>query len=211
MKMRNDEMDVDLAASDPRDDATKGSALAPSHDLRSMLGRTRRSLLAFPRALAMVLVGATLSLSACDSAQEAGAAAIVNGTVIGDQEVQTVSTQVRPVDPEAQNPGYVLINLMIVPFVLAEADRANKTISEADARKALPNLVDPSPATIKYLQMKGALGQLDDVSKAAIVKELSKAKVTVNPRYGTFDLAQGLIPNSPNWIKPSATPTPSAE
>ena len=154
-----------------------------------------------------LLVGATLTLSGCDAVQQADAAAIVNDTVVSDQDVQTVSRQLSAVDPQAQNLGFVLVNLMVGPYVLAEAERVHKTVSDADVRKAIPNVVDPSPATITYLQMQGALAQLDDNSKVAIVKELSKAKITINPRYGAFDTTQGLIPNSPNWIKPSATPS----
>jgi len=50
---------------------------------------------------------------------------------------------------------------------------------------------------------------LDQASKNLIVGELGKAKITVNPRYGTFDPKQiTMTPASPNWIKTSA-PSPA--
>jgi hypothetical protein len=38
------------------------------------------------------------------------------------------------------------------------------------------------------------------------VGELNKAKITVNPRYGSFDPKQvAMTPPSPDWFKASAT------
>jgi hypothetical protein len=184
--------------------------LAPSHQLRLTLGMTRTSHLRFPTAFALaLLLGLTVTLSACGGAQEAGAAAIVNGKVIRDDDVQTVADQISALGQGGQklSPGDALLNLILAPFVLAEAGRAGKTVSDSEVRKVVASaLPDPSPATIEFLEMQNALSQLDQTSKGAVLKALGSAKITVNPRYGTFDPAQGsLAPNSPNWIKPSAT------
>ena len=41
------------------------------------------------------------------------------------------------------------------------------------------------------------------------VAAASKAKVTINPRYGTFDAASArFIATSPNWIKAEPAPAP---
>ena len=54
--------------------------------------------------------------------------------------------------------------------------------------------------------MQLALQSLDQASKTSILTKLGKAKITVNPRYGTFDAKQiALTPISPNWIKASAS------
>jgi hypothetical protein len=158
------------------------------------------------RKLLTLVLGATLALSAC-GAQEAGAAAIVNGTVIRDQDVQTVSTQLNTLGDVQQklSSGSALLSLILAPYVLAEAERAGKTVSASQARQVISKVVDPSPSTIEFVRMQLAVQQLDDASKAAIVKEIGKAKITINPRYGTFDLRQvALTPISPNWIKAGA-------
>ena len=70
-------------------------------------------------------------------------------------------------------------------------------------------MANPSPSTIAFVQMQLAIQKLDQASKTRIVAELGKAKITVNPRYGTFDVTQiALTPIEPNWIKASA-PSPA--
>ena len=67
-------------------------------------------------------------------------------------------------------------------------------------------MADPSPSTLLFVQMQLAVQQLDEASKTTIVGQLGKAKITINPRYGTFDAKQVVItPISPNWIKASAS------
>jgi hypothetical protein len=186
----------------------KDTALAPSQHLRSMLGRTRTAGLAFP--MALVLVGATLALSGC-GAQQTGAAAIVDDTVISDQDVQTVSAEVNQIDAGGQklSTSNALLSLILAPYVLDEAKRAGKTVSAAEARKVIAKVADPSPTTITFVQMQLAVQQLDDASKTAIVSKLGTAKITINPRYGSFDTKQFvIIPTAPNWIKTSA-PSPA--
>ena len=201
-------MDADSAVSARRDGATKGTALAPSQHLRSTLGKPRTSRLAFPTAFpTALLLGATLALSAC-GAQEAGAAAIVNGAAISERDVQTVSDQLNTISQDGQKltSSNALLSLILAPYVLAEAERAGKTVSTSQARQVIAKVADPSPSTIEFVQMQLAVQQLDQASKTSIVSELGKAKITINPRYGTFDAEQiVLTPISPNWIKAGAT------
>jgi hypothetical protein len=202
MILRTDEMDAGSVVPPP-DGATKGTALAPSQNLRPTLRRTRASRLALATTLAL---GATLALSGC-GAQQSGAAAIVNDTVISDKDVQSVSEQLNKLAQggETLRTSDALISLILAPYVLAEAQRAGKTVSAAAARKVIAKVPDPSEATIKFVQMQLAIQQLDQASKTSIVNQLAKAKITVNPRYGAFDAKQiALIPAAPNWIKPTA-------
>jgi hypothetical protein len=176
---------------------------------RSTLGMTRTSSRAFPTACALaVLLGLSVALSACGAAQEAGAAAIVDGKVISEQDVQSVADQISALSPGEPklSPSAALFNLIIAPYVIAEGKRAGKTVSDAEARKVVAGLADPLPKTIELLQLKEVLPQLDQVSRNAVLEQLRKTRITVNPRYGTFDAKQvALAPNSPNWIKPGAT------
>jgi hypothetical protein len=182
----------------------KGTALAPSQHLRPTLGSTLTSGTA--RAV-VVLLGATLALpalSACGT-QQPGAAAIVNGTAISENDVQTVTGQFNAIPRVAKAaPRDVLYNLILAPYVLAEADRAGKSVSEAQARKVIGNQVaNLSPATMDFIRMQLEIPTLSKASQTTILSTVARAKITVNPRYGTFDRQAGVLPTSPNWIKPT--------
>jgi hypothetical protein len=185
----------------------KGMALAPSQHNRPTLGSIRTSGAA--RALA-VLMGATLAvstLSACGN-QQPGAAGIVNGTAISEKEVQTVMAEFNALPrKEKATPRDVLYSLILAPYILTEADRAGKNISDAQARQAFGIPAGSlSAATMDFVRLQQELPTLDQASKLAILATVAKAKITVNPRYGTFDKDAGVLPTSPNWIKPIASP-----
>jgi len=153
----------------------------------------------------VVLLVATLALSACGS-QQAGAAAIVNGSTISEKNVQTVSTQLNTLAQGEQKltTSIVLLNLILAPYVLAEADRAGKGVPDAQARKVIAKVDKPSRETLDFVRMQLAIPSLTTAAKAAIVAKVAKADITVNPRYGTFDAKQIAISQStPNWIKAS--------
>jgi len=168
------------------------------------------------KTLALV-IGASLAVSGC-GAQQPGAAAIVNDTavrhqdfVISDKDVQSVSEELNALAQGGQelNVSDALLTLILAPYVLDEAKRVGKTVSASEAGKAIDKVADPSPSTIAFVQMQLSLQKLDQASKTLIVDELGKVKITVNPRYGAFDLTQiALTPISPNWIKASA-PSPA--
>jgi hypothetical protein len=206
MTMGNDQLDVALVESPP-DGATKGTALSPSQNPRATSGRTRTSRMAFA---AVLLLGATVAVSGC-GAQQPSAAAIVNDTVISDQDVQSVSNQLNKLATDGQQlrTSDALLSLILAPYVLAEAKRVGKTVSVSQARQVIAKVSDPSPSTMQFVQMQLEIQRLDQASKTLIVNEVSKVKITVNPRYGVFDPKQiALTAVSPNWIKvgaPSAT------
>jgi hypothetical protein len=154
------------------------------------------------------MLGASLMLSAC-GAQQPGAAAVVDGHTIRDQDVQRVALELKPLaqDQKALNPGKVLGALIIAPYLLAEAKRTGHDITEAQARKVLAKVAKPSPQTVDFVRSQLAIEFLDQAAGPNILAKLSKSKVTVNPRYGTFDPKQAAInPTRPNWIKPIASP-----
>lgn len=188
--------------------------MAPSQHLRPSSGRTRTSRLAFVTA---AVIGASLALSGC-GAQQPGAAAIVNDTsirhqdtVISDQDVQSVPEQLNPLAEGGQplKVSDALLTLILAPYVLDEAKRVGMTVSDSEARQVIAKVPDPSPSTLMFVQMQLSLPKLDQASKTRIVDELGKVKITVNPRYGAFDVTQiALTPIEPNWIKTSA-PSPA--
>ena len=165
----------------------KGTALAPSKHLSSLT----------------LLLGATLALSSCGT-QQAGTAAIVDGSAISDKDVQNVSVQLNKIATGGQKltPTIVLLNLILAPYVIAEADLAGKGVSDAEARKVINKVANPSRQTLDFVRMQMEIQSLTPAAKTSILSKLAKAKVTVNPRYGSFDATKiALIPTSPNWIK----------
>jgi hypothetical protein len=173
--------------------STKGKALAPAQHLRSTLG--------------ILLLGATLALSACGT-QQAGAAAIVDGQTISDKDVQNATLQLNRLaqTPEEKlKPSTVLLNLIIARYVLPEAERAGKGATDAQARQAVAKLPSPSRQTLDFVRMQLVIQTLTPASQASVLAQLGKAKVTVNPRYGTFDAKRvGIATPTPNWIKAAA-------
>jgi len=185
----------------------KGTALAPSQHIRPTLGSIRTSRTA---RVVVVLLGATLAVStvsACGT-QQPGAAGIVNGSAISEKDVQAVTAEFNALPrPEKAAPRDVLYSLILAPYILTEADRAGKNISDAQARQVygIP-AASLSPATMDFLRLQLEIPTLNEASKTAILATVAKAKITVNPRYGTFDKEAGVLPTSPNWIKPTASP-----
>jgi len=175
--------------------------MTPSQQPRSTRGRTRTSATAFS---AVVLLGASLALSAC-SGQEAGAAAIVDDATISDKDIQSVTLQLNPLAKDL-TPSAVLLGLILAPYVQAEASRGGKGVTDAQVRKVIAKVPKPSPQTIDFVRTEMAIQSLDAAAKTSIVAKLGQAKITVNPRYGTFDLKQvAVLPTSPNWIKAAGT------
>ena len=168
------------------------------------------------KTLALV-IGASLALSGC-ATQQPGAAAIVNDTavrhqdiVISDEDVQSVPLELNALAQGGQElkVSDALLSLILAPYVLDEAQRVGKTVSASEARKVIAKVANPSPSTIAFVQMQLAIQKLDQASKTLIVDELGKVKITVNPRYGAFDVTKiELTPITPNWVKPSA-PSPA--
>jgi parvulin-like peptidyl-prolyl isomerase len=153
-----------------------------------------------------LLLGATLVLSAC-GAQQVGAAAIVNGTAISDKDVQSVALQLNTLaQGQAKlTSSTVLLSLIVAPYVLAEAKRTGKSVSDSQVLKVIAGVPEPSQSTMDFVRMQLSLQSLSQASKFSILTKLTMAKISVNPRYGTFDAKQiALQPISPDWIKASA-------
>jgi hypothetical protein len=59
---------------------------------------------------------------------------------------------------------------------------------------------------MKVIRTDLAIQSLSPESKASILARLGKVKITVNPRYGSFDATRGaLVPISPDWIQTSTS------
>ena len=97
--------------------------------------------------------------------------------------MQSVTDQVNTLSQGGQklSSSNALLSLILAPYVLDEAKRVHKTISESQAQQVIGKIADPSPATITFVRMQLAVQELDQASKNLIVGELDKAKITRQP------------------------------
>ena len=160
---------------------------------------------------AALVLGAAVLLSGCGT-QQPGAAAIVDGRVISDDDAQQVAQQISTVPGIQQKltPADTLVSLILAPFVIDQAEQDGKGVSESQARAAVKEIRNPSPATVEFVRTSLAANALSAQARTAVLAQVGKAKITVNPRYGTLDRKQlALKPPAPNWMKPAAPSAPA--
>jgi hypothetical protein len=194
-------------------------------------------------ALAVALVvGLAPALAGCGTTQ-AGAAAIVGDHRISVGELQTATTELKQLvrDPAQITQELVLGWLIANGAAVQVATEKGQAVSRDDALRFFSPATfkngsggtTPSPAAISAVQTAYALqllaGQGVDPATAKtnidqVLADLKAEKVTVNPRYGTFDYAWDaqtqsftLSPTKVSWITtpPSAgqaspQPTPAS-
>lgn len=158
-------------------------------------------------AVAVSLAG-VIAVSGCGTANTA---AVVDGRTITVSEAQEAAAQINEAfnlqDPLTTTA--VLTQLIYAPYVLDVAEKAGKAQSESVARAKMPNLREPSEATLLLVRANAALDQqtaqgLDQAQQGEVLAAIEKAKITVSPRFGTFNTAQvSLQPSSPNWFAAS--------
>jgi hypothetical protein len=197
--------------------------------------RRRGRIAAVALAAALCLAPA---LSGCST--QAGAAALVGDRRISVSDLQTATTQLKALvqDPAQITQQLVLGWLIANPYAVRVAAKKGKGVSRDDALRffSQANFKDaaggttPSEPAVSAVQTAYALqllaGQDVDQQTAKanvdeIIAGLKADKVTVNPRYGSFDYAWDpqtqaftLSPRNVDWLStPSSTPSaqPSAQ
>ncbi|MGE9808181.1 hypothetical protein [Janibacter sp. G1551] len=147
--------------------------------------------------------GTALTLSGCGSADTA---AVVDGATISEDGARTAAQQVN----EAFNPetplttGSVVNQLVLAPFVLDAVAADGKPATEAAAREALADVVDPAPETVELMRLNQAFSSMSQESAQGALEAMQEADITVSPRYGTFNATDGTLKAAtPNWLVPS--------
>jgi hypothetical protein len=179
-----------------------------------------------------VALALTPILSGCGTTQ-AGAAAIVGDNRISVSELQTATTELKRLvqDPTQITQELVLGWLIANEAAVQVATQKGQAVSRDDALRAFSQAnfandsggTTPSDAAVTAVQTAYALqllaGQGVDPATAKanvdqIISDLKAEKVTVNPRYGTFDYAWdaqtrsfALSPTKVSWL---TTPSPAA-
>jgi hypothetical protein len=171
------------------------------------------------RRLAGLIALATALATAGCGAAGADRAAIVDGEVITQTEVQAAAAQVNRMEPglaeEDLTPTGTLTVLVQARFVLDYLADKGIVVSDSVARRdaAQRGIRNPGAATIVILRFVRALslaregGQLGEAESAEVVRRLQSAKVEVNPRYGAFDpRTAGIELEPPGWVTPADRP-----
>lgn len=197
------------------------------------MSRPRVAALAVALAIAVAPV-----LSGCGTTQ-AGSAAIVGDQRITVGELQTATTELKSLvsDPTQISQELVLGWLIANPAAQRVAADQGQVVSRDDALRFFTQAkftdpkggTTPSDAAVSAVQTAYTLqllaGQGVDQATAKanidkVIADLKTEKVTVNPRYGTFDYAWDpqtqsftLSPAKVDWLStpsPAASPSPSA-
>ncbi len=171
-------------------------------------------------AVAAAAVMGSLALAGCG---QADTAAIVDGRVISESDVMVATQQyndqlaanAKKQQAAGQQPTQqpittdAVVNWLIwSPAVIAAASAYGQPQSESMARAALTAVQDPAPTTVELIRAQNALNIVkgDATASAALLAKVARLKVTVNPRYGTFDPQGGLLTTSaPNWLPKPTT------
>jgi hypothetical protein len=165
-------------------------------------------------ALAAAVLAATLALTGCTTFDKTSTAAFVNGTAISDATVAQVTSQFNDnlastADQKLQE-AQALQVLILSPFVLNQVKASGSWTPDARYNTALQKIPDAIQATKDFLATSIILqgGSLTDGDVTAIVDQLKKADVVLDPRFGTWDPNTGaFLAAENNWIKPTAAPT----
>jgi hypothetical protein len=157
----------------------------------------------------------TLAVTGCTTFQKASTAAFVNGAAISDSTVTQVVSQfndnLATSDQQKVTEAQVLGVLILAPFVLGQVKSSGSWTPDARYNTALQKIPDATQATKDFLATSVVLqqgGPLTENDVTAILNQLKKADVVLDPRFGTWDPSTGgFLTADNNWIK--STPTPA--
>lgn len=162
--------------------------------------------------IAAVALGGVLALTGCGTNDTA---AIVDGTRISEADAATAAQQInKQFPPDPTNPDSVPMTttravglLIYAPAIIAVATESGHPQAADGARSQLTNIADPNPATIEMVRANNALTVLHASDPAGLTKVLARIralKVSLNPRFGTFDAAKSqIVPLAEPWVSTS--------
>ena len=175
------------------------------------------------RPVRRVAVTATLGLAAvtllggCGFETRQQAAAVVNGHVIHEADVQETANQLKAAKFNTEE-NIVVTGLIAAPLLDDALASTGGFQPDAGYASAIAAISDPTETTKAFVFAATVLQQqqLPAGVEAKYEKAVKSADVSVNPKFGAFTTTAGPVffalgPASPSWIKPSdaATPAPT--
>lgn len=206
----------------------KAQSARPAHPVRSArsvgsvgsVGSAVGSAQSPKRLAAALVAGATAValLGGCGFGTRQQAAAVVNGQVITQEDVQTTYDQLQAAKYDFTE-DVVLTALVAAPLLENAVAPSGGWKPDATYAQVLTTIPDATQATKDFVAAVSLI-QAKTMTPAQVETyrtDLKKADISVNPRFGHIVHSdQGPIyfsigQSSPNWIKPSPTPsTPAA-
>lgn len=183
-----------------------------------MMARVKRS-----RLIPALALTAALTLAGC-STGGSGTGVTVDGTSYSMADLHEATTQLNEAfgQQSGQQLGaqQVIASLALLPLLDQVFEGSPAVVSDAQVRASLAEagVSDPNPATMDaersrlYQSKLGDVATLQDPAMADVLaraqavteEDLAAVDVDVNPRYGTWDVANGgLVPKTPAWIQSS--------
>lgn len=158
--------------------------------------------------IVVIVAAVALGVSGCATADTA---AIVNGHTISEREAQEAARQIQEAQPDSGlDTGGAVSSLIMAQFINEVADKVGKGLSDSAARAAVETIEDPSSATLELVKASVAWNNLSSDERNEAIADAQKAKITINPRYGTFDAkTMQFDVSKPNWIKAQPTTSPT--
>jgi hypothetical protein len=158
--------------------------------------------------IVVIAAAVALGVSGCATADTA---AIVNGHTISEREAQEAARQIQEAQPDSGlDTGGAVSSLIMAQFINEVADKVGKGLSDSAARAAVETIEDPSSATLELVKASVAWNNLSSDERNEAIADAQKAKITINPRYGTFDAkTMQFDVSKPNWIKAQPTTSPT--
>src|SRR6478672_482274 len=165
-------------------------------------------------ALAAAVLAAILALTGFTTLDKASTAAFVNGTAISDATVAEVTNQfntgLATTADQKIKENQALGVLILAPFVLNQVKASGSWTPDARYNAAVQKVPDATQATKDFIATSIILAQgspLTETDVTAILDQLKKADVVLDPRFGTWDPTNGgFLTSQDNWIKPTAAP-----
>lgn len=167
------------------------------------------------RTVAALVLGAALATAGC-GATTADRAAVVDGSVISETELQETMREVNGMEPallqQALTPSGTLTALIQAPTVLDVLAGKGIAVSDSVARQAAAQrgLSDPSEGTLQIVRLATAIGAaqeqgaVTEVEQQQVNERIAALDVEVNPRYGTYDARSASVTlTQPAWITPA--------
>jgi hypothetical protein len=161
-------------------------------------------------------IGAVSLLGGCGFDTRQQAAAVVNGQVIHESDVQQTYDQLKAAKLDfAQN--IVVTALVAAPLlkdVVAKSGSWKPDATYASVIASIPGATDTTKEFVEAVALIQSQ-KMTPADVAAYRADLKKADISVNPRYGTvvqsdqgpvyFTLGQ----QTPNWVKPGTNAAPA--
>jgi hypothetical protein len=164
------------------------------------------------RSMAALAVGVALVTAGCGVAAP-DRAAVVDGTVITERDLQVAMSQVNGMDPallqQPLTPSGTLTALVQAPVILDFLEGKGVVVSESVATREARDrgVSNPSEDTLSIIKLATSItaaqqsGQLTEADGQALTEQLQALEVEVNPRYGAFSPETASIQLvAPEWV-----------